>query len=168
MSRVIERTMEVLSTKGSIGLAEFEELVKEEAGGDRQRRPEGVTEGWEQRLVPFVRHEGMKGATTVAMLTAWSPLSQEEIVPAIKRALTKWVSQTESGKKAWRATCEDFNVGDLLGGSWLGDAHMKAMLHAEQVFIEDGVIADADQACNFDKVLVDADDPAVQAVLEEE
>ena len=168
MSQLIERTLQVLAKKGSIGLEEFQGLVKEAAGDDSPVRPECVPIGWQQHFVPFVRHEGMQGATTVAMLTAWSALQVEEIVPAVKRALTKWVISTEAGRKAWSATCEDFNVGDLMSGSWLHDDALRTLLHAEEVHIEGGVIADATQACNFDHVLVDASDPGVQAVLQED
>lgn len=168
MSGLIERTLQVLRSKGSIDMEDFQALVKEAAHDDSPVRPEGVPMAWRQLFVPFVRHEGMKGATTVAMLTVWSALGEDEIVPAIKRALTQWVISTEDGKKAWSATCEDFNVGDLMSGNCLRDDALTALLRGEQVYIADGVIADASEACNFDHVLVDASDPAVQAALEEE
>lgn len=50
-------------------------------------------------------------------------VSEKGFFAAITRALTKWVKETESGKNAWQASGEDFNIGDLVNevGSKIGE-----------------------------------------------
>jgi hypothetical protein len=124
-------------------------------------------DGWSERNLPFVRHEGL-GVSTVAMLRTRSRLqSGEEIVDAIVRAMTVWVGSTEAGRRAWSGTCQDLNVGDLLVEGYLQDEELKTLMLAQGVVVEEGLIADCEEAFSYDKVLVDANDDAVRQCLDE-
>lgn len=124
-------------------------------------------QGWSEQYIPFVRHEGL-GVSTVAMLRTRSRLqSGVGIVDAIVKAMTVWVGSTERGRRAWSGTCQDLNVGDLLVAGYLQDTELKRLLEEQGVVVEEGVIADCEEAFSYDRVLVDADDEAVRKCLDE-
>ena len=68
--------------------------------------------------------------------------SPDEVVAALKRAVTKWVETTEEGADLWNESCEDLNIGDLCcsGHSLSLYARMQAEGIAgwEEVFTLDG------------------------------
>lgn len=166
MSELVKLVRASMGEGGVLTSAAFEDIVRKVFESNTKASEDVLPDDWSESFVPFVRQEGMT-ASTVAMLTVWSPLEgPQEIVNAIKKALTRWVGTSERGKKAWIGTCEDLNVGDLLGEGYCQDNELRKILREEGVVIAEGVIADPEEAWNYDAVLVDAGDEAVAATTE--
>jgi hypothetical protein len=44
----------------------------------------------------------------------YHPENSDDLMSRIKRAVTKWMENTEEGEALWEETCGDYNIGDLL------------------------------------------------------
>jgi hypothetical protein len=162
MNELVKMVRASFGEKGVISKADFEEIVRKVS-----ESPEGAAAGvlgdeWSESFIAFVRQEGVR-ATTVAMLTVWSPLAgPDEIVKAIKNGMGRWVVTSERGKQAWEETCQDLNVGDLLGQGYSQDRALAAILREECVVIAEGVITDWNEAWSYDTVLVSISEAAAE------
>ena len=76
---------------------------------------------------------------------------------AVVSAVTDWINETESGRKAWEESCEDFNIGDLC--ECLDDESLRARLSrygigGMEICITDG----SESQWTFDEILVNTPD----------
>lgn len=62
--------------------------------------------------VIFTREEGSKGVTTIGLCKFHAPGGGDSLA-LLQAAVTKWIESTESGEEAYKASAEDFNIGDL-------------------------------------------------------
>lgn len=66
----------------------------------------------------FVRQEGMKGLTdfkTIGLtVDSAAQLPDVEVLLLLKRAVTDWAANHATGREAWQASGEDYNIGDLV------------------------------------------------------
>jgi hypothetical protein len=70
------------------------------------------------KTMSFVVFRNSREERTVAVVTAQvtPPLrlrGSAGFLKALKSALTAWVRETDEGRRAWKNSSEDFNVGDL-------------------------------------------------------
>jgi len=81
-----------------------------------------------------ISREGTK-ELTFAIVTA--DINNENLrdemnfLEAVQRAVTRWVKGSDNGKKAWKLTCEDFNIGDM--DNWTSDTNLKKCLCEEGI-----------------------------------
>ena len=83
--------------------------------------------------------------------------NDEAFLKRLGSAITAWVKETESGRREWEMSSEDFNVGDLAG--CCGDPELQLRLRRAGI-IELNVEANVQDRCcswNYDTVLVDRD-----------
>ncbi len=61
----------------------------------------------------YLALRGSDSESTIAIVRAkFHSSDTDTFLEALKKAFTAW-TQTEIGKKAWKDSCEDFNIGDL-------------------------------------------------------
>jgi hypothetical protein len=65
-----------------------------------------------------VQREGDLFPQVVAIVTAVvndnAITNQEELLSELRAGVTAWIRSTKEGKKAWRDSVQDFNIGDLM------------------------------------------------------
>jgi len=63
----------------------------------------------------FVRTEGMRGLTTLAVVQVECvrDLPTSDALSALEDSITEWVKATQEGHSLWLASCQDLNIGDL-------------------------------------------------------
>ena len=110
-------------------------------------------------VIPFIREEGMKGITTIALMSFKlnKKMTKNQIIKALTSLITRWIKNTEHGHKAWKETCGDFNVGDL---AMYYDTFLQDTPHAllTRLGIHDMQMIDCGDDVgyeSFDKILVD-------------
>ena len=55
------------------------------------------------------------GENLIAIVNCSCRGEESDAIQKITKAVTKWVKETENGQIAWKASSEDFNIGDLHG-----------------------------------------------------
>lgn len=99
------------------------------------------------------------GESTIAIIQANVSLvdlmDQSHFKAALERVVTDWVLTTEDGKRAWVASSEDFNIGDLSHSIDESLIPLLASAGIEDLKIDcySSLVSDADWT--FDHVLVD-------------
>lgn len=127
-----------------------------------------------QKVEFIVPHSEALGLKWVCVVTAeiLDPALADDsrFLSGLRRAVTRWINETDAGKAAWKESCEDFNVGDLAnqfpfdeklvefmsderivnlelnsfgGGSrhWVHDTHLVDELElADEIFEEEGAL----------------------------
>jgi hypothetical protein len=112
-------------------------------------------------IVPRISADEFTFAVVTADVTR--RLTAAEFRNAVTQAITEWVETTDVGRRAWQASSEDFNVGDLSGYM---PAHgcLRRILtkHGIRSLKIDTVVHCASPAnlWTFDSVLVDIKEPA--------
>jgi hypothetical protein len=66
-------------------------------------------------------------------VTEKSGKTEGEVMETFKRAVNRWVLETDQGKEAWEDSSYDLNVGDLFG-SHEGDEDLDRILADEGLF----------------------------------
>lgn len=101
----------------------------------------------------FTRTEQMK-TTQVAVLTVTNIMAEatRSIMERLEYALTEWVNETQEGQAEWKASCEDFNIGDLINAR---TPVMDKFLLAQGLKIEGIETMSTNNASDYDTVLVD-------------
>jgi hypothetical protein len=108
--------------------------------------------------IPFIREEGLKGITTIAVVqfTLTKKMTSEQAIKALTDCLTKWVKETDEGHKAWMRSTADFNIGDL---ALYQDTFKATIKHS--TLTAKGIIdfeflyfGELNNTVNFDRVLV--------------
>ena len=82
--------------------------------------------------------------------------ADRDFLGAVKAALADWRNKTDDGKRAWRQSAEDFNVGDL--SIELRDSGLVAELARQGVhklFVETFVDSEPVQNWDFDTKLME-------------
>ena len=89
----------------------------------------------------------------IAMLSVYTdePLTQEQVMFFIEKAINKWIETCESGLQAWEYSSEDFNIGDW--SSYIQDAELKACLKEQGIVMRNIEMFASDEIINFDKIL---------------
>lgn len=54
-----------------------------------------------------------KSADAIVIAKTQKKMSDLDFFTAVRRSITKWVKETEEGKRAFAYSSEDFNIGDL-------------------------------------------------------
>ena len=100
----------------------------------------------------FYRLDNSKIDVASLLTCQTADASAKQVMARLRRAITQWINTTEEGKKQWKSSFEDFNVGDLSG--LLGDWSLIRCLEANGIHDFDitGVILDCD-AFHYDTVL---------------
>jgi len=78
-------------------------------------------------ILPFIREEGLKGVTTIAMarLEFHKETSSQQAAKALTKAVSQWVSESEDGRTCWKESCGDLNIGDLALNEKQFDAYLR-------------------------------------------
>jgi len=65
----------------------------------------------------FTRKDTNRVENLVVLKITHSPKisGPKEVFEALCKGITSWVEETEHGKNLWQYTCEDLNIGDILG-----------------------------------------------------
>lgn len=95
-------------------------------------------------------------ARVMATVTDERLMREFTFIDALKKALTQWACDTEEGRKAWKQSSYDFNVGDLAGE--VGAESMQPYLEKVGIKRINIGIETHDNRCvawNYDTVLVD-------------
>jgi hypothetical protein len=75
-----------------------------------------------------------------------------QVFKAFKTGITRWVENTEKGQNLWNYTCEDLNIGDLLGE--YGNKELNKFLSIEGIKSWKPIYELVDQEeFSYDKVL---------------
>lgn len=95
---------------------------------------------------------------TYARVRALIDFDHGVFLERLQQALTRWVRQTETGRKAWAYCCEDFNIGDLsvepVGpGTELGEFLAESGIFKLNIWVNASDSSHPDWT--FDTVLVD-------------
>jgi len=118
-----------------------------------------------QKIIPFIREEGSRGVTTIAIVRcrAASDTTSASIVEALQDVITQWCQESDDGIFCWSYSCGDLNIGDLsqYDKSFVG-THGKALMDKGIHDFEILWLGDVSESIPFDRVL------AHSAVLEEE
>jgi hypothetical protein len=114
----------------------------------------------EHRQVSFCVSRPWEPGTSATIHVSTKCLeSVEDIKTAVMSALTRWVSETEDGRREWDSNCEDFNLGDL--AQYQDDPTVAAYLRdvgIEKLSIDSQTIPVNNW--DFDDCLVDCDEVA--------
>jgi hypothetical protein len=67
------------------------------------------------RIIPFIREESGRGVTTIAIVRLGSirKVSSLTAIKNLRDAVTEWVMYTTEGKRCWKESNNDLNIGDL-------------------------------------------------------
>lgn len=98
---------------------------------------------------------------TFAVLTCETEreMNDTQALEAFRKGITKWMRETLEGGRAWKESCEDFNIGDLSSyvGEYADNKYLHLYLEAEgihHVEIEiHSVCQEASRAWTYDTVL---------------
>lgn len=119
--------------------------------------PEAFLDGTRYFSLLFLRHESARVSTAALLQGRTRLASNKEVLATLRRVLTEWVASSEEGKEAWIASCEDMNIGDVLGGELLATPRVAALLAEHGVWISEGSASEIEEdAYGYDLVLVDA------------
>lgn len=84
-------------------------------------------------IVPHYEGIGLKWVCVVKAETDDPGLADDSLFLAgLRRAVTRWINETDEGKAAWKESCEDFNIGDL-GNNFPFDEKLTEFLFAERI-----------------------------------
>jgi hypothetical protein len=65
-------------------------------------------------IVPHSEAMGLKWVCVVTAEILDPALADDNrFLSGLRRAVTRWINETDAGKAAWKESCEDFNIGDL-------------------------------------------------------
>ena len=68
----------------------------------------------QQKKITILRSSDEEITYAVLECTTSHKMGDELLLDCFRKAITRWMDETEEGKKAWEESCEDFNVGDLV------------------------------------------------------
>lgn len=85
-------------------------------------------------IIPHSEAMGLKFVAHVtAAVTDKTLTGDAKFLEALQRAVTNWINGTENGKNAWRRSCSDLNISDLLNEMPLDDS-LLSLLADEGIF----------------------------------
>ncbi len=96
--------------------------------------------------------EGGHVAVLRVSMDALNGLTRDEVIPRLMKALAHWVVNSTTGAAAWKGSCEDFNVGDLV--DYVNNVDLQFELMAVGLY-DLKVLTFAGPKLSFDYVLVD-------------
>lgn len=107
-------------------------------------------------LIPFIRIDLTIETIAILSVVHTRKLAVGTIIRILTNALTQWVQETPEGKKAWKDSGEDFNIGDY---ALCEEQFLKWLPHAKLTSkgIQDIKLlynANVDGFIRYDKVLV--------------
>lgn len=83
--------------------------------------------------ITFSRHNGycLENLVVIEFLHNASLKSPQKVLEAFEQAITLWVETSPKGQEAWKNSCEDLNIGDLLNETW--DKSLEDLLKKEGI-----------------------------------
>ena len=107
----------------------------------------------------FVRHGSFGRIDTLAVyeVAHTTKLStQDQVLAALRRGITAWVKNTDEGKKAWKYSGRDMNIGDV--GSELSHSLLEYLAGEGIYEIKDICQVGEPETVPYDTVLVNSND----------
>jgi len=105
-------------------------------------------------MLVFLRYENAEVSTVGVLLLRTAIEQDAEVKQALMAATTHWVNTTEDGRKIWRYSCCDLNIGDLACSSAFQSPAFLAALQERGVEYLDCIVVDTTDALAYDTVLV--------------
>lgn len=109
----------------------------------------------QERTLTFIRRSSDE-IELIALLTLKSShCSDEDAYEAFSRAVTNWVNTTGEGLVAWKDSCNNMNIGDLLAGDHLQNPVLLELMRAEGLEIVGVRTSSPTTILSYDRVLVE-------------
>lgn len=111
------------------------------------------------RVRAVVRRDSHEEVTVAVVACDQSDMvrTADDLLPRLRAALDRWRRTSMSGRRAWRESCHDFNVGDL--GNWVAEPALIERLAVEGIAGLSVDIFSSDEPprpdWTFDTVLID-------------
>jgi hypothetical protein len=83
----------------------------------------------------------------------------DQAFKAIQKGVTQWVKETEEGKKLWKYSSNDMNIGDLAGNEITPELR-KYLLAAGIEHLDIEIVQSNDEECSYhyDSIIVNEDE----------
>jgi hypothetical protein len=128
-------------------------MSETESAAPTKRIVTAVPRPWEHGTVAVVEATVETAKLEAALQLPHVSNETEALLEMIKRAVTRWVNETDAGRAAWENSSEDFNVGDL--SNEIGDKELTARLLEEGVVSLDIETHGTAHDWQYDRILVD-------------
>lgn len=113
-----------------------------------------TTQDLRTAMLVFLRYENAEVSTVGVLLLRTAIEQDAEVKQALMAATTHWVNTTEDGRRIWRYSCCDLNIGDLACSSAFQSPAFLAALQERGVEYLDCIVGDTTDALAYDAVLV--------------
>ena len=88
--------------------------------------------------IAFLRHQGQDVCLGFLVVSAVAPVTEKEVLAALRRTLAEWVTTTETGRAVYGAF-ETLNFGDFLMNEIWKDAAFNALAQKNGISRVEGI-----------------------------